>query len=71
MCNRPEGRKRKFCVPHCSIKPPVNPGFIFDASCNGTTREGVSRDHGLSAGQGYADDSLKPHGESSSGMANC
>jgi hypothetical protein len=52
----------KFFVPHCSIKPPVNLGFIFDASCNGTTREGVSHDHGLSVGRGYAQGSLKPRG---------
>ncbi len=61
----------KNFVPHCSIKPPVNPRFIFDGSCNGTTREGVSHDHGLSKGRGYADESLKPRGECSSGGAKC
>jgi hypothetical protein len=53
------------------MKPPVNPGFIFDASCKGIIREGVSHGHGLSLGQGYAHASQTPHGESSSGVADC
>lgn len=35
------------------------------------TRTGVSHGHGLSLGQDYAHESLKPRGESSSGEAYC